>query len=142
MEQFDRVEPVLMVRDVSRALAFYAQLGFEEVFRDDDHAPMFAMVARDAACLAMQWHDYEGVAGDRPVLRFPTQDVDALSEEFGGLSIAPRSPRPAGAHVSSTCAIRMATACSSTPTCNSTLTSMRFPQLAAQRRTGHPRSRH
>ena len=86
MEQFDRVEPVLMVRDVSRALAFYAQLGFEEVFRDDDHAPMFAMVARDAACLAMQWHDYEGVAGDRPVLRFPTQDVDALSEEFAGVA--------------------------------------------------------
>ena len=85
VEQFDRVEPVLMVRDVSRALAFYAQLGFEEVFRDDDHAPRFAMVARDAAWLAMQWHDYEGVAGDRPVLRFPTQDVDALSEEFGGV---------------------------------------------------------
>ena len=85
MEQFDRVEPVLMVRDVSRALAFYAQLGFEEVFRDDDHTPMFAMVARDGACLAMQWHDYEGVAGDRPVLRFPTRDVDALSVEFGGI---------------------------------------------------------
>ena len=41
MEQFDRVEPVLMVRDVSRALAFYGRLGFEEVFRDDDQAPMF-----------------------------------------------------------------------------------------------------
>jgi len=67
-------------------LAFYAQLGFEEVFRDDDHAPKFAMVARDAACLAMQWHDYEGVAGDRPVLRFPTQDVDTLSEEFAGVA--------------------------------------------------------
>ncbi len=32
--------------------------------------------------LAMQWHDFEGVAGDRPVLRFPTQDVDTLSKEF------------------------------------------------------------
>jgi uncharacterized glyoxalase superfamily protein PhnB len=85
MAQFDRVEPVLMVRNVSHALAFYAQLGFEEVFRDDKHAPKFAMVARDAARLAMQWHDYEGVAGDRPVLRFPTQDVDALSEEFAGI---------------------------------------------------------
>jgi catechol 2,3-dioxygenase-like lactoylglutathione lyase family enzyme len=84
VEQLDRVEPVLMVRDVSRALAFYAQLGFEEVFRDDN-APMFAMVARGGVCLAMQWHDYVGVAGDRPVLRFPTQDVDALSEEFGGV---------------------------------------------------------
>jgi catechol 2,3-dioxygenase-like lactoylglutathione lyase family enzyme len=47
---------VLMVRDVGRALAFYARLGFEEVFRDDDHAP-----------------------------RFPTRDVDALSEELAGV---------------------------------------------------------
>jgi len=72
-----------MVRDVSRALAFYVELGFEEVFRDDRLTPTFVMVVRDAACLAMQWHDFEGVAGDRPVVRFPTRDVDALSEEFG-----------------------------------------------------------
>ena len=85
MEQLDRVEPVLMVRDVSRSLAFYARLGFDEVFRDDAHAPRFAMVARDGARLAMQWHDFAGVAGDRPVLRFPTQDVDSLSEEFAGV---------------------------------------------------------
>ena len=74
-----------MVRDVSLAFAFYAQLGFEEVFRDDDHAPKFAMLGHDAACLAMQWNNYEGVAGDRPVLRFPTHDVDALSEELAGV---------------------------------------------------------
>jgi catechol 2,3-dioxygenase-like lactoylglutathione lyase family enzyme len=86
VDQLVRVEPVLMVRDVSRSLAFYAELGFEEVFRDDDHAPRFAMVARDAVQLAMQWHDYVGVAGDRPVLRFPTRDVDALSEELHGLA--------------------------------------------------------
>ena len=42
-------------------------------------------LVRQAAYLAMQWHDYEGVAGDRPVLRFPTCEVDALSEEFGGV---------------------------------------------------------
>ncbi len=51
-----------MVRDVRRALPFDAQPGFAEVFRDDDHAPRFAMVARDAACLAIQWHDDVGVA--------------------------------------------------------------------------------
>jgi catechol 2,3-dioxygenase-like lactoylglutathione lyase family enzyme len=85
VEQFDRVEPVLMVRDVRQALAFYARLGFEEVFRDDAHAPRFALVARDGVFLATQWHDFEGVAGDRPVLRFPTRDVDALSEEFAGV---------------------------------------------------------
>src|SRR5207237_8468439 len=84
VEQFDRVEPVLMVRDVSRALAFYAQLGFEEVFRDDDHAPKFAMVARDAAWLAMQWHDYEGVAGDRRVVRCLTHEFGARARGGGG----------------------------------------------------------
>jgi catechol 2,3-dioxygenase-like lactoylglutathione lyase family enzyme len=90
VEQLERVEPVLMVRDVGRSLAFYAQLGFHVVFRGDDHRPTFAIVARDAAFLAMQWHDYEGVTGDRPVLRFPTRDVDALSEELAGL--ADRTP--------------------------------------------------
>jgi len=85
VEQLAGVEPVLMVRDVDRALAFYARLGFVETFRDDDHASRFAMVARDGVFLSMQWHDFQGVAGDRPVLRFPTHDVDALSEELGAL---------------------------------------------------------
>jgi hypothetical protein len=30
----------------------------------------------------MQWHDDVGVAGDRPVLRFPTHDVDGNGLQF------------------------------------------------------------
>lgn len=38
-DQIERVEPVLSVRDVLAALSFYARLGFEEKFRDDDRFP-------------------------------------------------------------------------------------------------------
>lgn len=79
----ERVEPVLAARDVVAALAFYARLGFEERFRDDAVEPRFALVRRDGAVLALQWHDFVGVAGDRPTTRFPVDDVDALSEELG-----------------------------------------------------------
>ena len=45
MTQFDRVEPVLMVRDVSRALAFYAQLGFAIVPAEQLSTSLVAIVA-------------------------------------------------------------------------------------------------
>jgi catechol 2,3-dioxygenase-like lactoylglutathione lyase family enzyme len=88
--QIERVEPVLSVRDVRAALSFYARLGFEEEFRDDEQFPRFALVQRDNAVLALQWHDFVGVAGDRPTFRFPVRDVDALSQELG--SLADRTP--------------------------------------------------
>ena len=84
--QIERVEPVLSVRDVLAALSFYARLGFEEAFRDDDQVPRFALVRRDNAVIALQWHDFVGIAGDRPNLRFPVRDVDALSNEVGSLT--------------------------------------------------------
>ena len=81
----ERVEPVLNVRDVATSTMFYARLGFLETFRDDPNAPMFVIVRRDRAVLALQWHDFVGIAGDRPTARFPVDDVDALSDEFGEL---------------------------------------------------------
>jgi catechol 2,3-dioxygenase-like lactoylglutathione lyase family enzyme len=81
----ERVEPVLNVRDVAASTRFYARLGFVERFRDDPDSPMFIIVSRDDAVLALQWHDFVGIAGDRPNLRFPVDDVDALSDEFGEL---------------------------------------------------------
>jgi hypothetical protein len=48
-------------------------------------SPLFVIVSRDDAVLALQWHDFVGIAGDRPTLRFVVDDVDALSEEFGEL---------------------------------------------------------
>ena len=80
-----RVEPVLNVRDIAAAMSFYAHLGFVERFRDDADSPRFVIVSRDDAVLALQWHDFVGIAGDRPTLRFPVDDVDGLSNEFGSL---------------------------------------------------------
>ena len=83
--KIERVEPVLNVRDVAAAMKFYAQLGFVEQFRDDPDSARFVVVKRDDAVLALQWHDFVGIAGDRPNLRFPVEDVDGLSDEFGPL---------------------------------------------------------
>jgi catechol 2,3-dioxygenase-like lactoylglutathione lyase family enzyme len=83
--RIERVEPVLNVRDVAAATSFYARLGFVEQFRDDPDSPRFVLVQRDDAVIALQWHDFVGIAGDRPTVRFPVDDVDGLSKEFGPL---------------------------------------------------------
>jgi hypothetical protein len=83
--KIERVEPVLNVRDIPAATRSYARLGFVDKFRDDPDSPMFIIVSRDDAVLALQWHDFVGIAGDRPNVRFPVDDVDALSDEFGEL---------------------------------------------------------
>jgi catechol 2,3-dioxygenase-like lactoylglutathione lyase family enzyme len=81
----ERVEPVLNVRDFAASTRFYARLGFVEQFRDDPDAPKFVVVSRDDVVLALQWHDFVGITGDRPNVRFPVDDVDGLSDEFGEL---------------------------------------------------------
>ena len=83
--KLERVEPVLNVRDVAASTVFYERLGFVELFRDNPDSPRFVMFGRDGAVIALQWHDFVGIAGDRPTLRFPVDDVDALSDEFGQL---------------------------------------------------------
>jgi catechol 2,3-dioxygenase-like lactoylglutathione lyase family enzyme len=84
MPTLDSVHPVLMVRDVSVALRFYAALGFRELFRDRADDPMYAGVARDAVELHLQWHDGNewGYPVDRPTYRFVVQDVDGLHDEL------------------------------------------------------------
>jgi hypothetical protein len=47
MPQLEKVMPVLMVRDVAAAIAFYGRIGFAEAFRDDPAAPKYAGVRRD-----------------------------------------------------------------------------------------------
>jgi catechol 2,3-dioxygenase-like lactoylglutathione lyase family enzyme len=72
-----------MARDVTAAVAFYARLGFVEVFRDSPEAPRYAAVRRGLVELHLQWADPGQWAhpGDRPVYRFPTADVDVLYAE-------------------------------------------------------------
>jgi catechol 2,3-dioxygenase-like lactoylglutathione lyase family enzyme len=77
------VHPVLMARDVTASLAFYARLGFVEAFRDVPATPRYAGVRQGAVELHLQWADPGQWAhsGDRPAYRFPTPDVDALYAE-------------------------------------------------------------
>jgi len=78
------VHPVLAAPDVSASLAFYARLGFVVTFTDDPARPRYAAVQRGPVELHLQWTDASAWAhgGDRPVIRFPTPDVDTLYEEF------------------------------------------------------------
>jgi catechol 2,3-dioxygenase-like lactoylglutathione lyase family enzyme len=82
------VQPVLMVRDVARALAFYARLGFAELFRDAPE-PRYAGTRRQGADLHLQWQSPSAwdQPGDRPSYRFVVPDVDALFDEYRSLEL-------------------------------------------------------
>ena len=114
----ERVEPVLNVRDVLSLHHVLCPLGFTERFRDHPESPRFVIVDRDNAVLALQWHDFVGIAGDRPTLPFPIDDVDGLSAEFGDFPTEPLSPTRLGAPASSTYAMATAMCCSFTATCS------------------------
>jgi catechol 2,3-dioxygenase-like lactoylglutathione lyase family enzyme len=88
------VHPVLMVRDVAAAVAFYEKLGFTLVFRDSDTEPMYAGVRRDNVELHLQWHDSAewGYPNDRPTYRFVVVEVDELSMEFSSIQGLDRTP--------------------------------------------------
>ncbi len=78
------IHPVLPVKNVVKALEFYVKnLGFEIAFADDDTKPFYAGVRRDNIEIHLQWHDEkEWKAVDRPSLRFVTQHIEALFDEF------------------------------------------------------------
>lgn len=82
------VQPVLASRDVKRSIGFYVdRLGFTLTFEDPSH-PAYAAVRRDGIELHLQWHDpAEWTDGDRPMLRFLVDDVDALFAEFASKSV-------------------------------------------------------
>lgn len=82
------VHPVLPTRDVSRALEFYALLGFQIAFQDNAAAPRYAGIRRDGVELHLQWHDtrdFDKV--ERLALRFLADDVDALFEELASQDV-------------------------------------------------------
>lgn len=84
MAKFQAINPVLPVRDVTAAIAYYTeQLGFTWKFQDAPAAPRYAGVGRDDITLHLQWHDaadFDKV--ERLGLRFMIDDVDALFEEY------------------------------------------------------------
>ena len=80
----EAVHPVLMSKDVDRALRFYARLGFATAFRDVAKETRYAVAVRDGAELHLQWHaaDAWPAGQDRPTYRFLVVDVDALYAEL------------------------------------------------------------
>ncbi|MBD0371024.1 MAG: VOC family protein [Pyrinomonadaceae bacterium] len=82
--RLESVHPVLMSRDVGRAIRFYESLGFKLVGQDSVHDPKYARVRRDDVELHLQWHDARewNYPNDRPAYRFLVPDVDGLYEQF------------------------------------------------------------
>ncbi|MCA9104126.1 MAG: VOC family protein [Planctomycetales bacterium] len=78
------IHPVLMVRDVSRAIEFYGRLGFTLGFSDDPREPRYAGLRRDRVELHVQSHEetqwVEGL--DRPSYRLVVTDVALLHAEL------------------------------------------------------------
>jgi len=84
MAEIIAVQPVLMVRDVARAVAFYRRLGFEQTFSDRAHDARYAGIRHGDCELHLQWHDplEWTYPVDRPTTRFVVDDVDALHSSF------------------------------------------------------------
>ena len=84
--KLEMVQPVLMVRNVVAALAFYERLGFKHTFSDSVDDPKYAGLRRDSVELHLQWHDASewGYPNDRPTYRIVVSNVDELSDEFNG----------------------------------------------------------
>ena len=82
--RFQEVNPVLPVRNVSDAIAYYMQkLGFRLLFQDAPHDPKYAGVERDGVRLHLQWHDAADFASvEKLALRFVIDDEDSLFEEY------------------------------------------------------------
>jgi catechol 2,3-dioxygenase-like lactoylglutathione lyase family enzyme len=84
--KFKDVIPILDVRDIEKALAFYVErLGFEIDFRYEEDPKNYAGVRRDDVSLHMQWqhedHFKRGTAG-RLRVRLIVDDPDALFDEY------------------------------------------------------------
>lgn len=83
------LHPVLPVRNVTAAVAFYQKLGFALLFQDAPQDPRYAGVGRDDVELHLQWHD--PAEFDRRVekinLRLLVENIDALFAEFKPLNL-------------------------------------------------------
>lgn len=84
MAEILAVHPVLMVRDIARAVAFYRRLGFEQAFSDRADNARYAGIRRGSCELHLQRHDplEWTYPVDRPTMRFFVDDVDDLHSTF------------------------------------------------------------
>jgi len=82
--RLESINPVLMSRDVSSSVHFYARLGFSDAFQNRPVNPQYAGVRRDEVELHLQWQAESQWAHpiDRPTYRICVREVDALYAEF------------------------------------------------------------
>ncbi len=82
--KFIAVHPVLPVRNVTEAIAYYTErLGFKLVFKYEGDSPGYAVISRDDVELHLQWHDsssFESV--ERLNLRLFIENVEMLFDEY------------------------------------------------------------
>jgi catechol 2,3-dioxygenase-like lactoylglutathione lyase family enzyme len=83
------ISPFFIVRDVSAAIGFYRdKLGFRVTFREPEHDPFFAIVARDGAMIFVKsvgqapLPNYKRDASARWDAYVAVPDPDALAAEF------------------------------------------------------------
>ncbi len=82
--KFQKVVPVLIVRNVTDAVAFYTgKLGFVLRYADSPQNPNLAIVERDNVRMNLQrLETAEFESSERPELRFLVDDVDSLFGEY------------------------------------------------------------
>ena len=93
---FQDVQPVLPVRDLAAALAFYTErLGFRFLFGDRSGAPAYAGVGRDGVEIHLQWQSEADIGHSAGLanLRFLVDDPDALFEELRARQAVPAEKR-------------------------------------------------
>jgi catechol 2,3-dioxygenase-like lactoylglutathione lyase family enzyme len=80
-----QIHPILPVKDVVEALAFYVKkLGFKIAFADDSKNPTYAGIRRDGIEIHLQWHaPIAWESGfNTPMLRIVTEHIENLYQEF------------------------------------------------------------
>jgi catechol 2,3-dioxygenase-like lactoylglutathione lyase family enzyme len=90
--RFEDVQPVLPVRDLAAALAFYTErLGFQFLFGDRGGAPAYAGVGRDGVELHLQWQSEADIGRSAGLanVRFLVDDPDALFQELRAANAVP-----------------------------------------------------
>jgi catechol 2,3-dioxygenase-like lactoylglutathione lyase family enzyme len=86
---FEKVCPILPVRDLRQALAYYERLGFKLAFGGPSSDPAdpggYAGVRRDGVEIHLQFQfekDFKAGTAGQCMLRFIVDDPDALYEEY------------------------------------------------------------
>lgn len=85
MPKLNRLNPVLPVRAIDKAVDFYQRLGFKVAFTDSSEPRRYAGVVRDGIELDLQWHseaEFNSCRAGVAMLRVSVDDPDGLHKEY------------------------------------------------------------